>query len=308
MRRHNIGYLRVICTNACNLNCEGCHKEGQKIYNEMPATVLYKIISACIGAGIRKVKLIGGEPVMYGDIVALVSNLSRNFPDVDLSMVSNGTAKISHYETLIENGLKRLNISVHGFGEQFFLENTKSNSVTWHRMRNNLQQLLLRGYINKINYVIKKGVNEDDLYDLIDWLSGFSNIRIDVLNFLNLSSLEGNNLYYYSMKEIEELLHKKFGVIHKSIHNNQYSIDSDNIVLGNGLNVNLKKNELGKFGYMNICESCSQKHLCVEGVAAMRLTTDMKLQPCLIRSDHCLNLQQCNGHYDGAISDYFNNI
>ena len=79
MRRHNIGYLRVICTNACNLNCVGCHKEGQKIYNEMPATVLYKIISACIGAGIRKVKLIGGEPVMYGDIVALVSNLIFEF-------------------------------------------------------------------------------------------------------------------------------------------------------------------------------------------------------------------------------------
>ena len=308
MRKHNICYLRVICTNACNLNCNGCHKEGQNIYNEMPAAVLYKIISACIGAGIRKVKLIGGEPALYGDIVALVSNLSRNFPDVDLSMISNGTAKISHYKTLIENGLKRLNISVHGFGEQVFLDNTKSNSITWHRMRNNMQQLLLRGYINKINYVIKKGANEDDLYDLIDWLSGFSNTRLDVLNFLNLSSLEGNNLYYYSMKEIEELLHKKYGVIHNSIHHNPYSIDSKNIVLGNGLNVNLKINELGNFGYMNICESCSQKHLCVEGVAAMRLTTDMKLQPCLIRSDHCLNLQPYNGHYDDAIRDYFNNI
>lgn len=308
MRKHGICYLRVICTNACNLNCEGCHKEGQNIHHEIPVTVLYQIISSCIGAGIRKVKLIGGEPTLYGDIVALVGNLSRNFPDIDLSMISNGTAKVSYYETLIENGLKRLNISVHGLGKQVFLDNTNSNIENWHRMQNNLQYLLLKGYINKINYVIKKGINEDDLYDLIDWLSRFSNIRLDVLNFLNLSSLEGDNLYYYSMIEIEELLHKKYGVIKKSIHHNPHSIDSDNILLGNGLNVNLKKNELGNFEYMNICESCPQKHLCVEGVAAMRLTTDMKLQPCLIRDDHCLDLKPYDGNYDDIIKEYFSNI
>ena len=308
MRKHNICYLRVICTNACNLNCDGCHKEGQNIYQEMHAAILYEIISACVEAGIRKVKLIGGEPTLHGDVVTLVKKLSRKFPYIDLSMVSNGTAKVSCYETLIENGLKRLNISVHGLNEQVFLKNTKSNGETWQLMRNNLQQLLLRGYINKINYVIKRGVNEDDLYDLIDWLSNFSNIRLDVLNFLSLSSLKTDNQYYYSMKEIEHLLHKKYGVIRKGIHHNLYNIDSENIVLGNGLNVNLKKNQLGNFSYMNICEACSQKHLCVEGVAAMRLTTDMKLQPCLIRADHCLNLRPYNGNYENAIREYFNNI
>lgn len=308
MREHNIEYLRVICTNACNLNCDGCHKEGQSVYRQFPWTEFYKIISACIKAGIKKVKFLGGEPTLYGDMSKLVKSLSDMFPSVDLSMISNGTASIKYYEQLKKDGLKRLNISVHGWGEQFFLENTGSDKYIWQLMRNNLHHLLSKGYVNKINYVIKKGVNEKDLYNLIDWLKQFPNIRLDILNFLNLSISGKDNPYYYSMKTIESLLQKKYGIIQKSVYHNIYSIDSDNILLGNGLNVNLKSNELRNFNYMNICDDCSQRRLCTEGIAAMRLTTDMKLQPCLIRYDHCLNVQTYNGNYDDAIKEYFSNI
>ena len=308
MHEHNIEYLRVICTNACNLNCDGCHKEGQSAHCQLSWTEFYKVISACIKAGIKKVKFLGGEPTLYEDMPKLVRSLSEMFPNVDLSIISNGTASIKYYEQLKKDGLKRLNISVHGWGEQFFLENTGSDKHTWQLMRNNLNHLLSKGCVNKVNYVIKKGVNEKDLYDLIDWLKQFSNIRLDILNFLDLSMSGKDNPYYYSMKNIEGLLQKKYGIIRKSIYRNMYSIDSDNILLDNGLNVNLKSNELRNFNYMNMCDDCSKRQLCTEGIAAMRLTTDMKLQPCLIRSDHCLNLQTYNGNYDDAIREYFSNI
>lgn len=312
MRQHDICYLRVICTNACNLKCKGCHREGQDIQSAIPAVMLYNIIKSCIKAGIKKVKFIGGEPTLYSDIVDLISKLSLNFPDVDISLISNGTASVTCYETLKNNGLNRLNISVHGWGEQFFLKNTGSYKYIWKLMRDNLHHLLSKGYINKVNYVIKKGVNENDLYDMIDCLKQFPDVRLDILNFLSLPISEKanpySNPYYYSMDDIEDLLKEKYGIIQKSVYHNIYSIDSDNILLGNGLNVNLKSNELKNFNYMNICEHCSRKHLCTEGIAAMRLTTDMKLQPCLIRSDHCLNLQAYNGNYDDVIRNYFSNI
>lgn len=306
MREHNIEYLRVICTNACNLNCDGCHKEGQSVHGHISWAEFYKVIRACIKAGIKKVKFLGGEPTLYEDMPKLVRSLSEMFPNVDLSMISNGTASIKYYEQLKKDGLKRLNISVHGWGDQFFLENTDSDKHTWQLMRNNLNHLLSKGCVTKVNYVIKKGVNENDLYDLIDWLKQFSNIRLDILNFLYLST--SGNPYYYSMKNIEDLLQKKYGIVQKTVYRNIYSIDSDNILLNNGLNVNLKSNELRNFNYMNICDDCSKRQLCTEGIAAMRLTTDMKLQPCLIRPDHCLNLQNYNGNYDDAIREYFSNI
>lgn len=308
MREHNIEYLRVICTNTCNLNCDGCHKEGQSAHSQFPWTEFYKITSACIKVGIKKVKFLGGEPTLYKDMLKLVRSLSDMFPNVDLSMISNGTASIKYYEQLKKNGLKRLNISVHGWGEQFFLENTGSDKYIWQLMRNNLYNLLSKGYVNKVNYVIKKGVNEKDLYNLIDWLKQFPNIRLDILNFLDLSISGKENPYYYSMKNIENLLQKKYGIIQKSVYHNIYSIDSDNILLSNGLNVNLKSNELKNFNYMNICDDCSRRQQCTEGIAAMRLTTNMKLQPCLIRSDHCLDLQPYNGNYGDAIREYFSNI
>ena len=308
MKKHDICYLRVICTNSCNFKCNGCHKEGQDVQIEIPGVVLYNVISSCIKAGIKKVKFIGGEPTLYRDIIDLTSKLSLNFPDVDISLISNGTASLTYYETLKKNGLNRLNVSVHGWGEQFFVKNTGANKHTWRLMQNNLYHLLSKGYVNKVNYVIKKGVNENDLYDLIDWLKQFQNIRLDILNFLMLPISEKVNPYYYSMDAIENLLQEKYGIVQKSVYRNPYSIDSDNILLGNGLNVNLKSNELKGFNYMNICENCSQKHLCTEGIAAMRLTTDMKLQPCLIRSDHCLNLKSYNGDYDDAIREYFGSI
>ena len=308
MRQHDICYLRVICTNACNLKCNGCHREGQDVRSEIPGGMLYNIISSCIKAGIKKVKFIGGEPTLYGDVIGLISKLSLNFPNVDISLISNGTASVTYYETLKKNGLKRLNISVHGWGEQFFKKTTGSSEHIWRLMRDNVHHLLSKSCINKVNYVIKKGVNERDLYDLIDYLKQFPGIRLDILNFLSLPISVGVNPYYYSMDAIEDLLQKKYGIIQKSIYRNVYSIDSDNILLGNGLNVNLKSNELKNFNYMNICENCSVKHLCTEGIAAMRLTTDMKLQPCLIRPDHCLNLKTCNGNYDDAVKEYFSNI
>lgn len=308
MRKHDICYLRVICTNACNFKCNGCHREGQDAQGEIPGVMLYNIISSCIKAGIKKVKFIGGEPTLYRNINDLINKLSLNFPNVDISLISNGTASVAYYETLKKNGLKRLNISVHGWGENFFLANTGANKCIWRLARNNIHHLLSKGCINKVNYVIKKGVNESDLYDLIDWLKQFPNVRLDILNFLMLPISEKANPYYYSMEAIENLLQEKYGIVKKSVYRNPYSIDSNNILLGNGLNVNLKSNELKSFNYMNICESCSQKHLCTEGIAAMRLTTDMKLQPCLIRSDHCLNLKPYNGNYDDAIKEYFSNI
>ena len=308
MRQHDIEYLRVICTNACNFNCEGCHKEGQKAHEEIPVDVLYKIISSCINAGIKKVKLIGGEPTLYSGTIALISRLSKNFPSVDLSIISNCSATIEFYETLKKNGLNRLNISIHGWSDKFFMANTKSKKCVWELMRNNLKQLLLKGYINKINYVIKKGVNESDLYALIDWLKQFHEVRLDILNFLSLPASNGNNPYYYSMNAIEKMLQERYGVKKKSVHHNPYSIDSANLLLENGLNINLKNNELKNFDYMNICENCTKKNQCTEGIAAMRLTTDMKLQPCLIKSDHCLDLKQCDADLDQAIKNYFADI
>lgn len=305
MRKHDIEYLRVVLTNNCNLNCSGCHKEGQEKHADIPSETLIKIISCCINAGIKKVKFIGGEPTLRKDCLDLIIYIKEKYPYVDLSMITNGLADVGFYKECLNSGLNRLNISVHGWNKEYFISNTHSHEKYWQVMKNNLTTLLSEGRVNKVNYVIKKGVNEEDLFSLINWMSQFKGIRLDILNFLCLTSDVNVNLYKYSMKEIEELLGKKYGILVKSDFKNPYSMNSENLLLRNGLNINLKTHELKDFQYMNACESCTIKEICTEGIAAMRLTTDMRLQPCLLRADNSLQLPRDLADYTDLVKKYF---
>ncbi len=305
MRKHDIEYLRVVLTNNCNLSCSGCHKEGQEKHVEIPSEKLIRIISCCINAGIKKVKFIGGEPTLRKDCLDLIIYIKEKYPYVDLSMISNGLADIDFYKKCLSSGLNRLNISVHGWNKEYFISNTNSHEKYWRTMKNNLTKLLSEELVNKVNYVIKKGVNEEDLFSLIDWISQFRGVRLDILNYLCLTSDVNANSYKYSMKEIESLLQMKYGILVKSDFKNPYSIDSENLLLSNRLNINLKTHELKDFQYMNACESCTIKNICTEGIAAMRLTTDMKLQPCLLRNDNSLQLPRDIADYTDLVKKFF---
>lgn len=119
-------------------------------------------------------------------------------PDTDISMISNGTASILYYDKLFSSGLDRLNISVHGWNEKYFLQNTLSNERLWKRFRDNLLTLLNENRISKLNYVIKKGVNEDDLFQLICDLSSRENVRLDILNYLMMPNCRTGEEWYYT--------------------------------------------------------------------------------------------------------------
>lgn len=75
--KSNIKYLRVILTNRCNLNCEGCHKEGQLCHAEINDQDLIAIIAACIHVGIKKVKLMGGEPTLRNNLINIIKNIKK---------------------------------------------------------------------------------------------------------------------------------------------------------------------------------------------------------------------------------------
>lgn len=75
------------------------------------------------------------------------------------------------------------------------------------------------------------------------------------------------------------------------------NIESLNLILGKALNVNLKVNQLKDLDYMNYCANCSKKNFCIEGIAEMRLTPSLKLTPCILCNDNCLQLSDC-GKYD----------
>ena len=159
---------------------------------------------------------------------------------------------------------------------------------------------------NKLNYVLKKHVNERDLLDLIAWLSQYPNIRLDVLNYLTTNDKE--RCLTYSMKDIEIFLDKNFGIINKKKIKNDFSLESIHVVLKNGVIVNLKTSELRNANFLKSCANCMEKEYCREGISAVRLCTDYKIQPCLFRNDNCFFIKPYFDQLDSALLNYFINI
>jgi molybdenum cofactor biosynthesis enzyme MoaA len=116
--------LRISLTDSCNLGCFFCHNEGQGAFGQtradlIPAPDYLRIIKAAANAGIREVKLTGGEPLLYKrdgrsivDLVADISSL-RNHYHFGLSMTTNGLLLPRYAEELAEAGLDRVTVSLH---------------------------------------------------------------------------------------------------------------------------------------------------------------------------------------------------
>ena len=303
--QNKIEYLRVILTNRCNFACNGCHKEGQEYSQEISYSKLRENIEACIEAGIKKVKFMGGEPTFYEKLPELIKYLRSKYAWIDISMISNGTGDISFYNSCFQSGLNRLNISVHGWEVDYFRKNTNTTFDVWLYTRNNIEHLLKEEKITKINYVLKKGINEQDLVKLVTFLEG-KTARLDILNFL---SMEGEkSSLFYSMEQIKQFLDEHIGVVGENEYINKYSINSQNIVLKNGVNVNLKVNSLKNENYLLKCKTCHIKEKCIEGIKAVRLTAEGNIQPCLLRNDNLLLLKEDSNNLVNVIEEYFVNL
>lgn len=303
-----INYLRVILTHACNLNCQGCHGEGQSEHELNSNEDVIEAIKLCIRAGTKKVKFMGGEPTLRLGIDMIISAIKEAEPDVELSMISNGLGAFDLYKLLFEKGLSRLNISVHGWNEEYFIKNTGSNKKISRKFKENLLMLLEHNMVTKLNYVIKRGINEIDLFDMIDDMGKhMSTVKIDILNYLYGPDNANEKEIQYSMDEIKALLDCKYGIKEQNIIHNNYSLDSTQLILRNDVKVNLKTSQLRKQNFLNTCKECNCRDYCIEGISAIRLRTDLAIQPCLLRDDNLFYITK-KGYILEELKEYINTL
>ncbi|MFH2094692.1 MAG: radical SAM protein [Bacteroidota bacterium] len=111
-----INYLRVSVTDRCNLRCEYCMPEGgiQLIRHEdiLSFEEITEIIKTAVKAGVDKVRITGGEPLVRKGIISLVEMIARIDGIRDLSMTTNGTLLKEYASQLKAAGLMRINISL----------------------------------------------------------------------------------------------------------------------------------------------------------------------------------------------------
>lgn len=237
-----------------------------------------RIVRLLLKYGIKKVKLSGGEPMLRRDILEIVERLGKLGLD-DLSMTTNGTRLVSMAKKLRAAGLTRVNISLHTVSREKYCWITgtrgKSNGGTrFEYTVDAIRSAVEAGLAPvKLNVVIMKNVNHDEIDGLIDFASQFgSKVILQLIELVEegAANKEFYNKYYYSLKEIEERFEKTaVRTVTRSLHKRKQYL------LPNGVWVEVVRPN-------NNYEFCMNDD-------RIRITHDGKFKPCLMRNDNLVD-------------------
>lgn len=161
--------LRISLTDRCNFRCIYCMPEAGVRWLEKDRILSFKeiieIARAAIDVhGIRRFKLTGGEPTVRHGLVELVRLLRRVSDIKDLSLTTNGMLLETLAEPLRQAGLDRVTISIDSLRAERFRRITRTGDLA--TVLRGLERCVEAGLANtKINCVMMRGVNDDELAD-----------------------------------------------------------------------------------------------------------------------------------------------
>ncbi len=264
--------LRISITNKCNENCLYCHHDGmEESTDEMTSDEIYRICKIAKEIGVQKIRLSGGEPLMRKDITEIVSKIaSLNFKDI--SLTSNGTLLEKYAKDLKDAGLNRVNISFDSLKSETYKKVTNKDLLT--QAKNGILKAVEAGlYPVKINMVLMKGINENEVGEMFEFCKKHGIILqlIELMDSENCDDEKFSRDYHYNLDPIsEKLLSICDRVETRDFMQNRkkYFIDGGEIEI-------VKPVDNSSF-----CANCTR----------LRITPDGKIKPCLLRNDNLVEL------------------
>lgn len=280
-RIHN--YLRISLTERCNLRCFYCMpEEGIPIReksNFMTVEETLSIAKSFVELGINKIRLTGGEPLIKKGFNELIKELGK-LP-VELAMTTNAVALDKYIQVLKNAKLNKLNISLDSLNEERM--NAISRRSFYSKIMNNIDLAINEGFIVKINVVLIRGVNDDEIIDFIEWGKN----KPIALRFIEFMPFDGNQWDESKKVDLDEILTTVYDYYGTS---QVLRIDDEK----NDTSKNYKiAGAKGSFGIISsvsnpFCDSCNR----------IRLTADGKLKNCLFSSSESDLLKQLRNGAD----------
>ena len=269
--------LRISVTDRCNFRCRYCMPE--ELYGEafeflkkdkiLSFEEIVRLSKIFISLGVNKIRITGGEPLVRKNVVDLINSIHSINKNVDIAMTTNGYLLKKFAHELYESGLKRLTVSLDTLDDKIFKEMSGKNFKVSNVLEG-IDEAVKVGFKNiKINSVIKKGVNESSIIDLVDYSRSKNHILrfIEYMDVGTLNSWDKKNVF--SSKNIKEIISKKYKI--KSIEKNYPSETSERYSFLD------KKGEIGFISSITnpFCDNCTRA----------RITADGKLVTCLFSNN-----------------------
>ena len=267
-RTHN--YLRISLTEKCNLRCTYCMPiEGIPLTpaaHLMSADEIFEIASHFVKRGVDKIRLTGGEPTVRKDFNQIIERLS-SLP-TKLALTTNGLTIHRHIDVLKKADVDVINISIDSLNREKFKKITLRDQ--YEQLEKNMNLLDAQGFRLKLNVVLLKGINDDEIIAFIN-LSRDRNWQIRFIEFM---PFDGNNWDRSKTVSLEAIL--KTAESHYGLSQIKRLKDA-----ANDTAKNYKIDGFtGSFAVIStvtnpFCDSCNR----------LRLTADGKLKNCLFSSN-----------------------
>ena len=161
--------VRVSVTDRCNLRCAYCMPEPDYVWLPREDVLQFEEIEALIDVflaeGVDKVRLTGGEPLLRRDLPVLVERLAKRPAIRDLAMTTNGVLLADHARSLRDAGLHRLTVSLDTLRHDRFRDLARFDELD--RVKDGIATAAAVFGELKIDTVVIRGVNDDELIELI---------------------------------------------------------------------------------------------------------------------------------------------
>lgn len=198
-RKHN--YLRISLLEKCNLRCTYCMPaDGIALSPKaslMTADEILALAQVFVENGVDKIRLTGGEPLLRKDFPEIISKLSTL--KTSLSITTNGILIDRHIEALKEANVKKINLSLDTLVSSKFHTITLRNQ--FEKVIDNLHLLLNNDFHVKVNVVLMKGFNENEITDFVQ-LTQFLPISVRFIEFMPFAGNEWDRSKMVSQNEI----------------------------------------------------------------------------------------------------------
>jgi cyclic pyranopterin phosphate synthase len=256
-------YLRISLTDNCNLRCFYCMPEED--YEFTPSSKLMQveeieaIAKIFVQQGVKKIRLTGGEPLVRKDAANIILRLSK-LP-VNLTLTTNATRLPEFVDVLEQANVRSLNISLDTLQSEKFQLMTRRN--LFDKVIESINLLINKGFHIKVNVVVMKGLNDNEINDFIQWTKDI-NVHVRFIEFMPFEGNRWTSNKVFTWKEILDVIEKKYSIIrlHEDIHDTakQYKVEGH-------------KGTFAVISTMSapFCSGCNR----------MRLTADGKMKNCL---------------------------
>jgi len=269
----SVEYIRLSVTDRCDLRCFYCLPGDYRDFSEPEEWLTFqeveRLIGAFVASGVRRVRITGGEPLVRKNLPELAGNLARIPGLLDLSLSTNAVGLGRQAEKLKSAGISRINVSLDTLKADRFKDITRGNL---DKVIDGLMTAKQAGFSPiKINMVILKGINDDEVEDMIEFC-----IEHDfTLRFIETMPMgdTGRNAasHYLSLQEVKKRLAERYELI-------------PGVISGGGpaRYVQVAGSQL-RIGFItpisqHFCETCNRVRLAVDGTLYLCLGQEHKFE------------------------------